>query len=307
MADLGTQPCSDMLTIGDSFARVVAYNKSLGEAGLTPGFDVYPSSSLFPTPPMIVTDTPVTLLTIYRDVPDGFTTVDTIGKGVDKTLSDTFGISDSIINEFISYLAETNISISDIVSSGVVTQFIVACSVGDTIDSFGIGRHFGESLDFSDSTMKGIGKYIVEVGLLPGNLLPASNLYPQAGVSIDDAVSIGTLRSLSDSFSIDDIDGIENIIGKNIDENIHLLDIILFNVLHAIEQNIVIVDSITKSPTVSISYAITVEEDIVKTTMKLLRGSIDVDDNDTVDKTIRTLVRASLRAIKVDRSSLQTR
>lgn len=316
------QPCSDSLVITDSHSRIVAYIKNISEAGLVPSSTLYPSATLIPLTPIALYDTYTNLPS--KNVSDAFTSTDVIGPYVvGKALGDGVSISDTIMKAFVIYLVECGrlpdttlypaddiypeggINISDVVGSGFFAALSDSCNIGDVISSFDVAKHAIESLGISDSNTKIISKYLEEFGLVPDvALYPADDLYPYSGIVITDVVGSGFSRWLSDSFNITDIDGINFGITKGLIEDISVFDIILFNICAYLEENTNILDEISKGEYKSLSDTFMIEDNIVKNITQLLSESMIIDD--TVEVIVRTLVRATLRAIKSGGSSLRT-
>jgi hypothetical protein len=315
------QPCSDSLNIIDSFSRIVAFKKDISESGLVPSSTLYPSATRVPLTPIAFYD--VCTNSPCKNSSDSFTSTDVIGPyTIVKGLQDSVSVFDTVMKAFIKSLIETGdvptdslypsfnlypeggININDAVGSGFFRLLSDSFIINDIINSFNIGKYSSESVSISDLTMKAIGKYLGEVGTLPEvALYPANDFYPEGGISVIDITTFGFFRFLSDSFSIDDIDGINFGIGKGLDEDISIFDIILYNIGLYLEENTHILDGISKDTYKLLDDTFTIEDNIVKDITQLLSESMIVDDE--IETILRTLVRATLRAIKSGGSSLR--
>ena len=314
------QPCSDSLNIIDSYSRIVAYKKDISESGLVPSSTLYPSSTLVPLTPISFYD--VCNNSSSKGLSDSFTVVDTIGPyTIGKNLQDSVAIYDVIMKAFVKSIfeggrkpdnslypsfgifPEGGLNVIDIVGSGFSRLLTDSFIITDTISSFDIGKYYTESIGTLDSTTKSISKVLYEVGTLPcDTLYPSDDFYPEGGITVNDNVTFGFFRWLSDTFNIVDSD-INFGMGKNLIEDISILDIILFNIGSYIEENIDILDEISKSTYKPLNDTFTIEDNMVKDITQVLSEYMIIDDD--IETILRTLVRATLRAIKSSGSSLR--
>lgn len=302
MADFN-QPCSDSFTIVDSYSRIAAYIKNIDESGLVPSTTTYPSNTLLPGGATAVYD--VCSNQPSKELSDSFSSGDVIGPyEIGKGLQDQIMILDILVNNIIKQLDETGlkpdntlypaidlfpfggIQVDDVVTFGFYRFLVDSFGGTDIISSFGTGKYLGEPIYVSDSDVKLIGKYISELDL-----------------HFDDIQGFGFHSSLIDNVIINDVIG--NIIGKNLNESINILDIILFSIGSYLEENVNILDEILKGEYKSLSDVLTIEDDIVKHITSVLSEYTII--NDDIETILRTLVRATLRAIKNGGSSLRTR
>ena len=315
------QPCSDSLTITDVHSRIVAYIKSISECGLLPSTTQYPSSTLTPTTPIAFYDECTHLP--GKNLSDSFTSVDVIGPyDIGKALQDSVSVSDTIMTAFVKSLVEGGqlpgtslypapglypeggINISDVVGSGFFRSLADSFTTSDVISSFDIGKYSSESFGVSDSIMKGANKQLGEIGTVPDvTLYPATDFYPEGGITVTDVENFGFFRSLSDSLNISDIDGINFGIGKGLSEDISVLDVILFSIGLYLKENANILDEILKGGYKSLNDTLMIEDNMIRNITQLLSESMTIDDN--AETILRTLVRATLRAIKSGGSSLR--
>lgn len=297
------QPCSDSLNIIDSFSRIVAFKKDLVESGLVPSSTLYPSAGLHPLTPIAFYD--VCTNSPSKWLSDAFTSTDVIGPyAIGKGLQENISIIDTIINAFTKSLTADTININDVVGSGFFSLLADSLVINDTIGSFSIGKYNLEFINISDIDTKSVSKYLYEVGELPSNTLyPSNDFYPEGGMNFNDAVAFGFFRWLSDAFSVEDTDGVNFGTGKGLSESIAVFDIILFNIYLYLEENTNILDEISKDIYKPFNDAFTIEDNVVKNITQLLSESMIV--NDDIEIVLRTLVRATLRAIKSSGSSLR--
>ena len=316
------QSCSDSVIIVDSHSRIVTYIKNISEAGLVPSSTTYPSTTLTPLTPMAFYDECTHLPS--KNLSDSFTSVDVIGPyTISKAFQDSVSVSDTLMRAVVKALIEEGgsvpgasvyptvdfypeggITVNDAIGSEFSKPLADLFSAGDTISSFDIGKYPSESVSVLDTNMKAVSKNLGESGTLPENTLyPANDFYPEGGISVTDIVNFGFFRTLSDSFNINDVDGINFGIGKGLSEGITIFDIILFNIGLYFEENTNILDKISKSIYKPLNDTVMVEDNIVKNITQLLSESMTIDDN--IETILRTLVRATLRAIKSGGSSLR--
>lgn len=295
------QPCSDTCNVVDSYTRTVAYIKNISESGLVPTTSLYPSNTLLPGGSTSIYDLCGILST--KELSDSFSSGDVIGPyEIGKGLQDSMGVSDGLINNVVKYLEESGmlpelnlypnnilfpagaVQIDDIATFGFYRLLADSFSTSDIISSFGVGKYFNESMSIFDIDSKLFNKYINE------NVL-----------NIDDVQGFGFYSWLVDNCGISDT--INNTAGKNLDENINILDIILFGISLYLEENPNILDEISKYGYKSLTDNFTIEDNIVRNITQVLSEYTVIDDN--IETVLRTLVRATLRSIKIDQSTLR--
>lgn len=295
--------CDDSFTIVDSYSRIVAYIKNIEESGLVPASTLYPNGTLIPGGTMALYDVCINQPT--KKLPESFILIDVIGPyDIGKRLQEQPIISDILVNNVIKQLDETGLKPEDILYpnndlfpfSGIQLDDTVAfgfyrflvdsfgCIDTDEISSFGFGKYLGEPVHVLDSDVKLISKYINELDL-----------------HFDDIQGFGFHSSLIDNVIISDVIG--NIIGKNLNEPINILDIILFSIGSYLEENVTTLDGILKGEYKSLSEDLTIEDNIVRHIISVLSEYAII--NDEIETILRTLVRATLRAIKTDQNTLR--
>ena len=313
---------SDSFIVTDSYSRIVAYKKDISEAGLVPDTNLYPSNTLIPVLPTLFTDVCTNIS--CKNLSDVFISTDVATHGIVKGVTEGLSLSDIIVKAVVRYFAESGllpettlypgitlypeggIEIIDGISNGIVNTLTDSWIIIDAIDSFNIGKYSLDAVNISDSNIKSIGKYLNETGELPQDILyPANDFYPKGGMNVSDIMSFGFFRWLVDSCGVSDIDGSEFGIGKNINENINIVDIILFSIGSYFEENINVLDEISKYETKSLSDTFNIEDTIVRNITRVLSESMIIDDS--IQNLLRTLVRATINAIKAEGCSLGLR
>lgn len=307
------QPCSDTVDLNDTYGRTAVYTRLIEEGGLVPTLTLEPTLTLIPLTALTISDVHSNQPT--KPLADGFMMAsDVVGPfAIGKGGSESITIADGITRAFVKNLEEAGMvpaldlypstvlvpqgsfAIYDVVGRGFYTLLLDVLGIGDAITAIGIGRIFEESLDISDSTLKGVVKYISELGLQPSNTLyPSTTLYPYSGLKFNDIVGSGLGRELSEALGVTDSDA--NTIVKGLSDNIYVLDSILAGFRLYFSENFGILDAISKGEIIYPEESFNIVDGVVKNSVNVLSESMVVDD--TMEKTLRTLVRASLRAIK---------
>lgn len=300
MADFN-QPCADTVTIVDSYSRIVAYEKAIAEVGVVPANTQYPSSTLMPGGALAFYDTFSSLPS--KQLSEAFTSGDVIGPhAIGKGCSESVSVLDVVVNNIMKYLVESGllphgalypsndlnpiggINIVDLASFGFYRPLADSFGGTDAIGSLGIGKGLSESVSILDLKVKSFGKYISESTL-----------------NIDDIQGFGFYSLLVDNIIIND--DIRNSVGKNIIDDMTILDIVSSGTISYLEDNLSISDQISKHGNKLITDSLAIEDGIVRNILLSLSEHTTIDDDAEV--ILRTLVRATLRAIKVDGATLR--
>lgn len=313
------QPCSDVVDFDDTYARTVVYERTIEEGGLLPNLVLEPSDTRTPLAALTINDS-------YSNEPgkglaDAFTMAsDVVGPfAIGKGAGESVLVVDVITKSFVKSLEEAGMvpaldlypsgiltpkgsfAIYDIVGSGFYTLLLDTLNITDGLDHVGIGRLFAESVGVSDSTIKGVSKYIEEIGLMPSiTVYPSETLTPYSGIQVTDIVGAGFGRMLEDAFGVTDLSA--NAVMKDLSENIGMLDSILIGFRLYFSENAGILDTISKGKGITMTESFGIVDAVVKSSVQLLSESMAIDDS--MEDTLRTLVRASLRAISAGNCSV---
>jgi hypothetical protein len=271
----------------DTYTRTATYERTIEEGGLVPSLTLEPSGTLIPLTALTISDEHSN--EPGKNLPDAFTMAsDLVGPfAIGKGASESVSVVDVITRSFVKNLEEAGMvpdttlypsetltplgsfAIYDVVGSGFYTLLLDTLNIADSITNIGIGRLFEESVDVSDSTIKGVSKYIEEYGLAPSTTLyPSETLTPYGGIQFTDIVGTGFGRVLEEAFGVTDLN--TNAIMKDLSDNIGMLDSILSGFSLYFSENVGILDAISKGKGITMTESFGIVDAVVKSSVQLL-------------------------------------